>query len=239
MYCDLLSSENYISFNIKLAKITNLETAIYWAILLNIIRKVLKKQKFNEKGFFKLDRNYITDQTTLSLDAQYNSDSVLNTLGVLEADPDDKDQVRVNLELMTSILIDDDVKQLSGLVQKVKKDKTTAAKNKTEAIKSTMKAGIIEPDVELLESLKDWVDAIYANKNFLTKKVIETFQTTIKKYSDNKQVQLKIIELATIHAYKDAAWAINLFEKDYKKAGLLNIVDAQNNKQVKVGTITF
>ena len=236
MYCDLLSSDNYGSFNIKLAKIANLETAVYWAELLNIIKKVLKKQKFDENGFFKLDRKYIEDRTTLTTEDQYNCDSALAQLGVLESEVDDKDQVRVNLELMTSILIDDDAKKLVQIGKQLKVKKSTAAKNKVDAIKASMKESIVEPDLSILEALKDWVEAIYANKNFLTKKVIETFQTTIKQYSNDKTVQLKIIELATIHAYKDAAWAINLFERDYKKAGVSTL---PQTKVTKVGAVSF
>ena len=50
-------------YNRKLVKLTNLNTAVYWSELLEIIEQVVRKKKFDDDGYFKLDRKYMEDQT--------------------------------------------------------------------------------------------------------------------------------------------------------------------------------
>jgi hypothetical protein len=54
-----------------------------------------------------------------------------------------------------------------------------------------------------------------ANCRF-TKAVVELFVKTIREYTQDKVAQLRIIEIATIHAYKDASWAINIYDRETK-----------------------
>ena len=43
-YYDVLSPAAYGRFNRKLVKMTNLQTAVYWSEILDIITRVVKKQ---------------------------------------------------------------------------------------------------------------------------------------------------------------------------------------------------
>ena len=65
--------------------------------------------------------------------------------------------------------------------------------------------------------------------NWLNKTVIEVFQKTVNSYSDSKAVKLKIIEIATIHGYKDASWAINMHSRDTRKPGTFIGVQQKQN----------
>jgi hypothetical protein len=42
-----------------------------------------------------------------------------------------------------------------------------------------------------------------------TKAVVQVFEKTVAQYTQDKALQLKIIEIATTNSYRDATWAIN------------------------------
>ena len=60
----------YVSYNVRLAHILDLPTAVYVSELININRKAIEKEKLKGDGFFKLDRNYIELRTTLKKEEQ-------------------------------------------------------------------------------------------------------------------------------------------------------------------------
>ena len=66
MLIQLLSQSNYGSFNITVAHMLNLETAVYLSELMNINEKALRKNKLDDNQFI-LDRKYITERTTISV----------------------------------------------------------------------------------------------------------------------------------------------------------------------------
>ena len=63
MLIDLLCTDNYVSFNINIAKVMGLNYAIYISELLNISNKATAKKKLLD-GKFKVDRDYIANRTT-------------------------------------------------------------------------------------------------------------------------------------------------------------------------------
>lgn len=59
MLLDLLSQNNYNSYNISLAKIIGLHPAIYVNTLLSINSKAISKQRLTNEEYFCIDRNYV------------------------------------------------------------------------------------------------------------------------------------------------------------------------------------
>ena len=76
MILDLLSTDMYISFNIKLAHRIGLQAAIYLGELLNINKKAIQKEKIIDGNFFKLNRDYIEQRTTLQKQEQKELDKL-------------------------------------------------------------------------------------------------------------------------------------------------------------------
>ena len=66
MLIDLLSTSNYVSYNIRLAELLGLHAAIYLSELMNINDKAIRKNKLND-NYFKLKREYITSRTTFDV----------------------------------------------------------------------------------------------------------------------------------------------------------------------------
>ena len=120
---------------------------------------------------------------------------------------------------MFEILSEDDTAAIVAIQKKAKSKKSSAAETKNIMIRQNLKKAIIESDEEVKTAYHTWIDAIMEGKNYLTKPAVEIFYKTVSEFSNLKQVRLKLIEIATVHGYKDATWAINIFNKDNKSTG--------------------
>lgn len=232
MLMDVMSSYNYIQVNTKLINLFGLNIATYWAELLNIYPRVIKKKKnevIQSNGFFLVDREYIKSRTSLDLSEQLTCDKVLVKLGVVAVDETDSNRICISLKTMYDILTEDDDKTLAAFQKKAKVKKVSASEAKAAMIRDNLKNNVVETDLDLLKAYHNWIDAVLDSKNWMNKTTIEIFQRTVQTYTDSKTIKLKIIEIATIHGYKDAAWAINMYEKDSKKNGtFIGVVQKQN-----------
>ena len=203
MYLDLF---NELRLNKRLIKIAGFEVAAYWAELQSILKQVAKKQTMDEQGFFNLDRDYVERETTLSIAKQLKCEEKLITMGVVMKDPDNPNRLAISVTNMVEIIADEDTTKLKKTTA-VQKDMKAA---KIAGIKATMKKAILETDLELRAAYERWVDGMIdaANCRF-TKAVVQLFEQTVTGYTKDKNIRLKIIEIATVNSYKDATWAIN------------------------------
>lgn len=232
MLIDIMSPYSYLQVNTKMISVFGLNTAAYWAELLNIYPRVIKKKKdevIQANGFFTIDREYIRSRTSLDLSEQTKCDKALVNVGVLAIDENDPNRICISLNAMFEILSEDDSAAILAIQKKAKVKKSTTVATKQDMIKYNLKKAILESDQELLKAYHTWIDAVIDSKNVLTKAAVEIFYKTVSEYSTAKAIKLKIIEVATIHAYKDATWAINLYSKDTKKPGTFIGVQQKQN----------
>jgi hypothetical protein len=216
MMIELLTQDNYISFNIKAAHILGLTGAVYCSELFNIYSKASRKAKITEDGFFKVDRKYIADRTTISIEDQLVIDLNWIKLSIMEKKPDNPDSIKIDFKLLLSILSDNDTELLSDVKKKLETKSPRGVKEtKRQAICNNLKNGIICTNEELLTALRDWVDAIFSNPTgYLSKKSIEIFQQTLNNYTGGDlDLALNIVKIATANGYRDCSWAINSYEK--------------------------
>lgn len=217
MFIDLISTDNQISCNVKAAKLLGLDTAIYLNELINIYAKAMSKNKLNSNGFFRLKRSYITDRTTLSQNRQLEIDENLKSIEVIVKDAFDPDLMLVDIEMYASILTNQS-KVVSDKVEKLitKKSKTDKANDKKRAIIEGLKSGVSCSNEELRDLYFGWIESVYEKPGgFLSKSTIKIFEDTINNYTKGDlDLAITLLKLATVKAYKNADWVINLFEKD-------------------------
>jgi hypothetical protein len=212
-----------------------LKTAVYWAELMNVYSRVISK-KFEElhenEGYFDLDRDYITKRTTLTVDEQLEIDAGLAKLDVIYTNQIDPNLIRLDVERLCAILVDDDPEAIKAIQKKskLKRDDEQAAKKGS--LKVQLFGSIIESDADILEAYKDWISMMIESKKLINRKAIEVFQNNLNSYTDSKQVKLKILELAAIHAYVDFAWAKQVYEKDYRGNG--TFIGVNQKKTTKI-----
>lgn len=217
MYSDILSPDSYGRYNRKLVKLTNLTCAVYWSEVLDIITKVVRKKKFDDKGFFKLDRKYIEERTGIDQISQLSCDKILKKLSVIEIDKDDENKISVNLQNMTSILVEADVSEIKKISNTVKMTREEKAASKKAGIVARLHHRVKEIDAELLDLYYKFLDAVY-NKGFNTNAQIDLYQDQLNKYTSDINVKKEILKIAISRQYKECEWSINIYEKTVKSS---------------------
>lgn len=190
----------------------NLETAVYLNELMNINEKALRKNKL-EENYFMIDRKYIQDRTTLSIEKQQELDETLMKIGILERSDDGK--LLLNITVLTTMLSSTDEKLLKT-IPKIVKQPAVKKGTKAEIIRDNLKTNILTTNEELIEAYSEWIDAVYAKDGWMSKKSVVCAQQVIDSFSNrNLDVALKVIEIATINGYRNMEWAVNSYRKDY------------------------
>lgn len=215
MLLDLLSLDNYVSYNIKVAEILGLHSAIYLSELMNINDKAVKKSKTKD-NYFTVNRKYITSRTTLSIEEQVKIDEQFRELGLLKIGETSKDDLILDIGVLTSILAGDE-SILVDLKKIVKNSKSKTRGTKTQQLCEQMKTYIKTTNTELYAAYCDWIDAVYAKLGWMSKKAVEVGERMVDETSNHDlDVALKILEIATVNGYKDMTWAVDMYKKNYR-----------------------
>lgn len=228
MYIDI---NNTLNVNIKLAQVCGLNAAVYWAGLVEVSKKVVKKSTYNDLGFFYLDREYMTKITTLSIEQQKECDKILSSVGVVEESSENKDYIRVNFEAALSLIIEDDAKKLQGIVKltksKTKEEQKLAKRLSCIGNMSTwLTSGTTNQD--LILAYTNWAESIYDKYGAQTKTNTLNFRSKIEAATSDVCRQIKIINYAAVKQYREADWAINAINADTKNYSV-NINQKQYN----------
>lgn len=213
MLIELLSSSNYVNFNVKLAQILGLKPAIYLSQIMDINEKAIRKNKVDQ-NFFTIDRKYVESRTTLTKDEQVSIEKDLLNIGILEKNPDKRNTICLNITMLTSIMMTPDedlLKDISSL-SKGKKKRT-----KSEVIEDNLKDNVLTTNVELRDAYYMWIESVLEKRGMMTKAAVIIAQPTLDKFCNrNLDIALKVLEIASVHGYEDIQWAINSYNKDFK-----------------------
>lgn len=213
MLIDLLDTANNISVNIDLIKIIGLENAAYCSSLITIYRKASNKGKMFDDEYFKLDRTYIKSILNIEKKDQLEIDKVLSKLEILKISKEDRDLIKVDINRIAGMLSanEEELERIKKVV--TASIKTEKKKSKEEAIRDNMRSVVDNcPDEDLKNALYDWIDALLTSR-FLTKSIVRDFKDGVCKYTNDVNVALEIIRIATLQGWSDINWAINSYEK--------------------------
>lgn len=219
MLIDLLNSQNYIMVSMDAIQIFGLNAAVYCAELLNVFKKAFIKRKLIDEEYFKIDRDFITSRTSLSVDEQLKCDINLSKVDVIKIHEDNPDVIRFDIETYASLLSSEDVKILESVSKKVKDAHPKGSKKASrEHVINSIKDSIECNDPDVRKGLEGWIDSIFGSGKGMSKIQVKYFKEKLDDYCDgNKPVAMKLLEIATIHSYIDCQWAINTYERDVRK----------------------
>lgn len=215
MLIDLLNSESYLMVNIDAIHRLGLQVAVYCSALLNISKKAQTKKKIYNGKFFRIDRDYINQQTDLTLEEQYACDKNLEKIGVIISDEKDPDLIHIDVEQFASILASEDIRLVAKVGQNVKITSPKGVKAATRAHYVQMLKQSFECKTpEIMFAMYGWIDTIMSDpKKYLSAAQVRLFKDRLDDYCNGDLAKAKtIIGLATTHAYTDCQWAINLYE---------------------------
>lgn len=183
---------------------------------MNINDKAIRKDKIDESSF-SLDRDYVRKRTTLSIEEQLDIEKNLIKLGIIEKPKTDENCVILNINVLTTLLMSTD-EELIGNVKKLNAVKTAGKKvTKSESIKKGLKESIVTTNTELYEAYSEWIDSVVSKDGWMSKKAVVMGQGTVDDFSNRDlDVALAIINIATLHGYREMSWAINKYNDQYK-----------------------
>lgn len=219
MYIDLTDN---IEVNTKVIKIFNRDIALYWAVLVCILKHVKKKNSVDANGFFLLDREYVENRCGLTLEEQLVCDSALMKAGIVEVSEDDINRLGIHVDKMIELIIDDNTRDLKKVAKVAKTTATDQrAAKKAGQIATMQRIACCDLDPAVNEALKAWVEAIYASKTkgFLTKAIIADFLDKLNAYTTSSEVKVELIKIAMNQGWKDMAWAISSYVRSAKLSG--------------------
>lgn len=230
MLIDLLSTSNYVSFNIKVAKKLGLKQAIYISELMNINDKAIRKNKVDEH-YFTLDRNYFCDRTTLTEDEQLDIEKGLLNIGLLEKSEGNDNTLKLNLNVLTTMMLNEDEK-LDANIKEILKKKSSR-KSKTETIMDNLKKSVSTTNEELRKAYFDWIDGVYAKNGWMSKAAVTFGEKLVDEYSNrNLDIALNIISIAAVNGWKDMKYAVEAYDRE-KGQRFKNV--KSSNKDVGLG----
>lgn len=244
MLLDLLSTDNLVNYNVKIAQVMGLHTAIYINELINISNKAIKKKKLVADKYFLLNREYITKRTTLGLEEQLAIDNKLEKVSVIQKPNNDVDHIYLDIEKLAEIISSDDSEYLNK-VKKKTEVKTAALPGMKQTLKQRqaleLKQEINITHTKLKEAYEGWIDGVLANpKGFLSKRAVKIFIDTVDSFANGYlDIALKIIDIATTNGYRDANWAINKYNDEYNKNNRNSYVDTSKQRVVKLADEVF
>ena len=145
---------------------------------------------------------------------QRELDEILVNLNILQIDESSKDLLCVDADALTGVLLDDR-KTVEAKIKPIVKRKRSSKK---EEITLALKNRIETDNEELKAAYEEWIDAVLARQGWMTAAAVTEAQKTIDRYTNKDlDLALEILKVATINGLRDINWAINSFEKEYKK----------------------
>ena len=211
MLIDLLSTSNYVMYNIKLAELLGLHSAIYISELMNINDKAIRKNKV-DANYFKLQRDYIQSRTTLDEKEQLAIEDNLIKLGILERKS--TNELSLNITTLTTIMMSPDETLIENIKQLTKKPKKSKRATKADAIKENLKNSLNVENDELRDAYCCWIEAVYSKDGWMTVDAVTNAQEVIDAASNRDlDVALGILKIARVNAYRDMNWAVSYYQK--------------------------
>lgn len=172
MLLDLLSSSNQLSFNIKVAQLVGLNSAVYLSELMAINEKAIRKNKthnVNGLDFFKVDRKYIAERTTIAVGEQYKLDNNLSKNKIIQICAENVDTIYVDINMLCVLLGGKVDESIISEIKATNKKKGQTKEEKLAALKQRRLAEIKTTSVPLREAYANWIEAgltRYGGSNF-------------------------------------------------------------------------
>lgn len=233
----LLSHELNYTYNVRIAKVFGLCSAVYLSIMLTEQFKAITENKLYKDKYFVCNRDFIYDKTTLSTSKQKEIEENLVDCQVLVMLPFPNNSKKFYYYIDENKLaylaenykestpsLNPETKKPKELVPKEALPKLTA---KQREIQTAMKA-INEDDEEIYELYKDWVEVLVTKNGYCAQSQMKINQQDLNKYANgDKQVKIDLLRMAVKTGWKNIEYCINDYDKARKQGTARNSVENQ------------
>lgn len=226
MLVDVLSLQNYQSYNVLLASKIGLNNAIYLSVLIDLFHLASQSDSVVGDDYFWIDREYVKSRTTFSVEDQLKFEETLIRMGFIYLS-EDKKYVRIDLNVVTGIsttLNEDVISCFNTVRQQANKG------GKREGILRAVSRKINSNyPGNIQEGLRDWLSTIVEKYGYVNNVMIENAQNLLDNiiWTDLKRAE-DIIKIATVQAYRDMTWAITRYDELHKNDNVKTTVQTNN-----------
>lgn len=220
MLIELINRNNYQSYNVSIAKMFNVNTAIYLNTLLSMQNRAFD----NDYEYFSIDRQYVESKTALVEDEQILCEKLLIDSGILA---ESKESYKVNIDVITSLFLADN-EQLKTDLDKLRR--SANKKSNKDFILANVKKRINENYPEQIKNAYcDWLNMVNAKFNFVSNQLIDSAQSAVDRTANGlTEVAVNIINFATAQGWKDMEFAAKEYTERYGTKSLRGNVVVEN-----------
>lgn len=206
MLVELFAKSNYGSFNIKLAHLFGLERSIYLNELIDIQFKVLD-DKIDNDGFFSISRDIMEYRTLIPPTNQIEMDAYFTELKVMEISEKDDSLVKINLDVLSSLLLEGNEKLIEKIAKKY------AKRNRKTAISKALKERVSDiKDEALRNAFCTWIDDIINAKKIITNATVDNFRADLEfEIGEDYEYGVEILEVARSLGYTNFGYALRAY----------------------------
>ncbi|WP_300924691.1 hypothetical protein [uncultured Clostridium sp.] len=222
MILDFIAKANNISYNIKLAKLFGINSAIFLGILIDY-----NCTRTSEEDYIKLSRSDIYNLTGIDESTQIQTEDNLKYYNLIEVVPlrnsSFKNYYKLKIDNLIHVVesdskvLQEELNKTYELYKQANKDKEPKSVSKRASIIKNLKNNITIQDQECKLSLESWVDNIMQKLGYLSKEQVCYMCDELNKYSKNSITVLRILcKTAARIVYKDPKWVIKNYEDNYQ-----------------------
>lgn len=218
MLLHALSDYYTVKVNTKMIDVFGIPTATYWAMLIDIMPRVVNKkyEELTTTGYFTVERCRILDKIGMSIEEQLTCDQGLARAGVVAIHPEDCNKLSIDCARALEIILEDDAKILKDIRKKAKTKKTDEAAAKAAGKIATFSAyaATLTHTPEVQEAYRLWITALIEGKKCaFSKTTVQLFHERMTSFTDNPNTQVEILRSAAASGYPNAEWVINSMSK--------------------------
>lgn len=233
----LVSHDLTFSYNVRIAKVFGLCSAVYLSIMLSEQYKAVTDNKLYKDKYFACSRDFIYQCTVLGEGKQKEIEENLIDCQVLVMLPfpnnskkfyyyiDENKLDRIVREYKENDTSrQPEVKKMKTLVPVENLPKISA---KQREINTALKA-ITEKDSELYELYKEWIEVLVTKNGYAAQSAMRINQEDLNKFAkDDRNVKKELLRMAIKTGWKDINYCINDYKKEMKSLNTRNSKENQ------------
>ncbi len=226
MLVDVLSFQNYQSYNVPLANKIGLNNSIYLSVLIDLFQIASQNGATMDNNYFWVDREYVKSRTTFPIEEQLKIEETLLHMGFIYLSIDKK-YIRLDLNMIIGISTTTN-EDIMNCFDVVRQQANKGSKKESILRAVTRKINSNYPG-NIQNALKDWLSTIADKYGYVNTAMIDNAQKILDNiiWTDLKRAE-ETIKIATLQAYRDMTWACTRYDELHKNDSVKTTIQTNN-----------
>lgn len=215
-----IETMDFANVNKKFVRITNPTVGLYFSVLVEVLKQVRLKNKFDPAtGEFKLNRAFITSETGIATTDQKYCDQILTKLGIVTVNSTNADKLIVNMKRYMELLTDTSLQAetiLSPTAKLTRAEKQAAKENGLIDLYAAQYSELVNREVadQELTAIKKLI-RVYYSKGVVKKEQWEPIFKILNSCTNDPASIVELVEYVNSTNYVSIPAAIDSFMKKH------------------------